>query len=100
MLSGGPDNPGGLENRAQRSHAAWHDNPQPAPLIPAPASPARMSRASPRPAGPARGQPAASQVSRRRGSWPPAADSWCRVQPRPDGSSGRVVAVKISAARR
>jgi hypothetical protein len=30
----------------------------------------------------------------------PAALSWCSVQPRPAGSSGRVSAVKISAARR
>jgi hypothetical protein len=30
----------------------------------------------------------------------PAALSWCSVHPRPAGSSGRVSAVKISAARR
>jgi hypothetical protein len=91
MISGGSDNPGGLKNRAPRHRVASDDNPRPAPLIPArpAAPPARLATS-------AGGRPA----QRAPRAWPPAADSWCRVQPRPDGSSGRVALAKISAARR
>jgi len=76
MVSGGSDNPGGLKNRTPRGHLICHDNPRTAPLIP-PASQPSQPAAS-------RSQPEAARFSRRRGSWPPAADSWRSPRPHPD----------------
>jgi hypothetical protein len=95
MVSGGSDNPGGLENRAPAAASPRVTTAGPRPRFPAagPRSPGQAACPPPAARTAPAGQPAA-----RRG--PPAAVSWCRVQPRPDGSRIRVVPVKISAARR